>query len=166
MARNRGCSGSTRFYRSRIRIAPSAWLHLFAGCASLLNLPAFTLPQPPVAQWSFDDATGLEWKDHESSPNSRTRIMLHGLTESGPAQLAQLGRSWLHAPVAIADNGAVVDIHYDEAERGTAKGVRLIRNVSIFRIHGAHSEACLPLIHDFRHLGENVPPRIKAMPRP
>ena len=61
--------------------------------------------------------TGLEWEDWETTANTRTRVMLHGLTEGGPEELAQLGRSWLRAPKATLDGVSDTRIHYDESER-------------------------------------------------
>jgi len=42
--------------------------------------------------------TGLEWEDHEVTPTSRTKIMLHGLSERQPGELVPLAKSWLQAP--------------------------------------------------------------------
>jgi hypothetical protein len=62
-------------------------------------------------------STGLEWKNWEVTPNSRTRIMLQGLTEKSPAEVARLGRSWLRAP-AIANSGNTsLHARYDQSER-------------------------------------------------
>ena len=61
--------------------------------------------------------TGLEWKDWESTADSRTRIMLHGLTEDGPEGLVQLGRSWLRAPQATLAGEPGTRIAYNESER-------------------------------------------------
>lgn len=61
-------------------------------------------------------STGLEWKNWEVTPNSRTRIMLHGLTEGGPAELARLGRSWLR-PAVFQPSDEQLSGHYDMSER-------------------------------------------------
>jgi hypothetical protein len=62
-------------------------------------------------------STGLEWKNWEVTPNSRTRIMLQGLTEKTPAELARFGRSWLRAPAITGAAGSSFHARYDQAER-------------------------------------------------
>lgn len=61
--------------------------------------------------------TGLEWKDWENTPTSRTRIMLHGLTELPAERLAELSRSWLRAPVLRMHAPAAASAGYDQSER-------------------------------------------------
>jgi hypothetical protein len=62
-------------------------------------------------------STGLEWKNWEVTPNSRTRIMLQGLTEKNPVELARLGRSWLRAPAVANATGSAWHARYDQSER-------------------------------------------------
>jgi hypothetical protein len=61
--------------------------------------------------------TGLEWKNTETTPVSRTRVMLHGLTERSPAALAALGRSWLRAPALTFTDPPGAVGRYDVTER-------------------------------------------------
>ncbi len=61
--------------------------------------------------------TGLEWEDHEVTPNRRTRIMLHGLTEEPATELVPLARSWLRAPALTLAGGDYTTDGYDRAER-------------------------------------------------
>lgn len=62
-------------------------------------------------------STGLEWKNWEVTPTSRTRIMLHGLTEREPHELARLGRSWLRAPQLKGSPDNSLRAVYDQSER-------------------------------------------------
>lgn len=61
--------------------------------------------------------TGLEWKDWETTPNSRTRIMLHGLTELPPARVSGIARSWLRAPDLHQLTPGTLSRGYDPSER-------------------------------------------------
>jgi hypothetical protein len=61
--------------------------------------------------------TGLEWKDWDNSVNSRTRVMLHGLTELPPARLVGVARSWLHAPALRGLPAGISSRGYDMSER-------------------------------------------------
>jgi hypothetical protein len=61
--------------------------------------------------------TGLEWKDWANTPNSRTRIMLNGLTERPAERLAEVARSWLRAPELQIIAGRVNSKGYDRSER-------------------------------------------------
>lgn len=61
--------------------------------------------------------TGLEWNDWDDTVDSRTRIMLEGLTELPAEQLAGIARSWLNAPELVVKSGAVISHGYDESER-------------------------------------------------
>lgn len=65
--------------------------------------------------------TGLEWQDWSSTANSRTRIMLHGLTELPARNLATVARSWLKSPPASVRTG-ITGIRYDESERAYVLG--------------------------------------------
>ena len=59
----------------------------------------------------------LEWADHEMTATSRTRIMLHGMSDRPPAELATLARSWLRPPDFVVDGPGYVDGGYDPTER-------------------------------------------------
>jgi hypothetical protein len=61
--------------------------------------------------------TGLEWKDWDHTADSRTRVMLHGLTELPPGKLANVARSWLRAPGIEVVGAEATSRGYDEAER-------------------------------------------------
>ena len=61
--------------------------------------------------------TGLEWKNWEVRENTRVRVMMHGLTERSPAQLAALARSWLRAAKLKLSSGEFSSEGYDPSER-------------------------------------------------
>lgn len=62
--------------------------------------------------------TGMEWEDHEVTPTSRTRVMLHGLTRHEAAGLVPLAKSWLQAPgLRIEEGAAFRSAGYDTTER-------------------------------------------------
>jgi len=61
--------------------------------------------------------TGLEWKDWSETTDSRTRIMLQGLTELPAKQLVTVARSWLRAPSLAVRSGTIRSLGYDQSER-------------------------------------------------
>jgi hypothetical protein len=61
--------------------------------------------------------TGLEWEDHEVTPTSRSKIMLHGLSARKPAELVPLAKSWLQAPKLTLDAAGFANRGYSQAER-------------------------------------------------
>jgi len=65
----------------------------------------------------FNLTTFVQWNDHGHTPETRTRIMLQGMTSEGPAELASLARSWLRPPTLTIVSGACRGGRYDPAER-------------------------------------------------
>ena len=65
----------------------------------------------------FNLTTFLQWKDHELTDCTKTRIMLHGLTEKNPEELVELAKSWLQAPDSRILEGEFKNFGYDLAER-------------------------------------------------
>ena len=59
----------------------------------------------------------LEWADYEVTPNSRTRVMLHGMTDRPAGELATLARSWLRPPELKMMTTGAKSKGYDRAER-------------------------------------------------
>lgn len=64
----------------------------------------------------FNLTTFVQWKDHNKTERTRTRIMLQGMVDAAPEQLVPLAKSWLQAP-AIRTNAAFQSQGYDSAER-------------------------------------------------
>jgi len=85
----------------------------------------------PVAQIASDgrDATEPDrvahtslsnvvvWEDYEVTDKSRVRLMMHGLTEKHPTELATLARSWLRAPKLFNRSRGFTNKGYDRAQR-------------------------------------------------
>ncbi len=85
----------------------------------------------PVAQIASDgrDATEPDrvahtslsnvvvWDDYEVTENTRVRLMMHGLTEKHPIELATLARSWLRAPQLFNRSRGYTNKGYDQAQR-------------------------------------------------
>ncbi|HIJ72376.1 MAG TPA: LamG domain-containing protein [Planctomycetes bacterium] len=65
----------------------------------------------------FNLTTFLQWKDHELTGRTKTRIMIQGLTEKKPEDLVELAKSWLQAPKASILKGEFKNIGYDQAEK-------------------------------------------------
>ncbi len=61
--------------------------------------------------------SGMEWEDHEVTPTSRTRVMLHGLTRTSAAGLVPLAKSWLQPPTLILESAGFVNGGYDITQR-------------------------------------------------
>jgi hypothetical protein len=59
----------------------------------------------------------LEWADYAITSNSRTRVMLHGMTNRPAGDLATLARSWLLPPELKLTSGGATSKGYDRAER-------------------------------------------------
>jgi len=65
----------------------------------------------------FNLTTFVQWKDYEYTDRTRTRIMLHGMTDKKAEDLVPLAKSWLQAPIMeITSNGYKVK-GYDQSER-------------------------------------------------
>ncbi len=65
----------------------------------------------------FNLTTFVQWRDHERTERTRTRVMLQGMTSADPAQLVPLAKSWLRAPDLTIVSGACEGGGYDQAER-------------------------------------------------
>lgn len=65
----------------------------------------------------FNLTTFVQWNDHEHTPESRTRIMLQGMTSGGPAELVTVAKSWLRPAALTITSGAGRGGRYDPAER-------------------------------------------------
>ena len=65
---------------------------------------------------SHTSLSHMEWKDHRTEGDARTKVLLHGMTVGGAGDLVSLARSWLHAPVLLPD-GPLTGGAYDRAER-------------------------------------------------
>jgi hypothetical protein len=64
----------------------------------------------------FNLTTFVQWKDHEVTDRTRTRIMLQGMTDKKAHELVPLAKSWLQAPrMSIASDGYSSGL-YDPAE--------------------------------------------------
>jgi len=61
--------------------------------------------------------TGLEWENYEVTENTRTRTMMHGMTDRPAEELVPLAKSWLRAPELIIKNGKFKNNGYDRTER-------------------------------------------------
>ncbi len=57
------------------------------------------------------------WEDYEVTENTRVRLMMHGLTEKHPTELATLARSWLRAPQLFLRSRGYTNKGYDQAQR-------------------------------------------------
>lgn len=62
-------------------------------------------------------STGLEWKDYEVTADSRTRVMLHGLTDKPDAGIVQIGKSYVHAPKLTVKGDGFTGGDYDVCQR-------------------------------------------------
>ena len=65
----------------------------------------------------FNLTTFVQWKDHEYTDRTRTRIMLQGMTDKNANELVPLAKSWLQAPNMKITSDAYKDGHYDQSER-------------------------------------------------
>jgi hypothetical protein len=65
----------------------------------------------------FNLTTFVQWKDHEYTQTTRTRIMLQGMTDKKADALVPLAKSWLQAPALRMTAGAYNGGLYDQAER-------------------------------------------------
>ncbi|MBK8976326.1 MAG: LamG domain-containing protein [Planctomycetes bacterium] len=73
-----------------------------------------TTPDKPS---HFNLTTFVQWKDHEVTDRTRTRIMLQGMTDLGPDGLVPLARSWLRPPQMRLLSEGFGGGAYDPAER-------------------------------------------------
>lgn len=65
----------------------------------------------------FNLTTFVQWKDHDYTDQTRTRIMLQGMTNKDADELVPLANSWLHAPKMKILSEAFTGGTYDQAER-------------------------------------------------
>ncbi|MCD6332368.1 MAG: LamG domain-containing protein [Bacteroidales bacterium] len=63
----------------------------------------------------FNLTTFTQWKDYAMDDRTKTRIMLHGLSDMAPEQLVPLANSWLNPPELTRRHGGLVP--YEPAER-------------------------------------------------
>jgi hypothetical protein len=57
------------------------------------------------------------WEKYELTENRETRIMMHGLTEKHPTELATLARAWLRAPQLFLRSRGYNNKGYDQSQR-------------------------------------------------
>jgi hypothetical protein len=65
----------------------------------------------------FNLTTFVQWKDYEYTENTRTRIMLQGMTDKEADKLVPLAKSWLQAPKMRIISDAYRGGLYDQSER-------------------------------------------------
>jgi hypothetical protein len=65
----------------------------------------------------FNLTTFVQWEDYDHTKNTRTRIMLQGMTAKGAKDLAPIGRSWLQAPTLELTSASYQSEGYDQSER-------------------------------------------------
>ncbi len=63
----------------------------------------------------FNLTTYTQWKNYSKDERTKTRIMLHGMTDKKASDLVPLANSWLKAPELIGPDNTKV--HYDQSER-------------------------------------------------
>jgi hypothetical protein len=64
----------------------------------------------------FNLSTFVQWKDHEKTDRTRTRIMLQGMTDKKADELLSLAQSWLNAPGMEIGSAAYRGGIYDQSE--------------------------------------------------
>ncbi|MBL7077715.1 MAG: hypothetical protein ISS31_09610 [Kiritimatiellae bacterium] len=57
------------------------------------------------------------WELHRSTANSKTHLMLHGMTDKGVPDLAGLGKSWVSAPELAIVSGSYKSNGYDMEQK-------------------------------------------------
>jgi hypothetical protein len=65
----------------------------------------------------FNLTTFVQWEDYARSSQTRTRIMLQGMTAKGAGDLVPLARTWLRAPKLELASSAYKGGSYDLSER-------------------------------------------------
>jgi len=66
---------------------------------------------------SHSSLSHLTWKAYEEDKNSRTWIMMHGMTNADDDQLVLLAKSWINPPHLKITHGAFKDEGYDPSQR-------------------------------------------------
>jgi hypothetical protein len=64
----------------------------------------------------FNLTTFVQWKEYNKTENTKTRIMLQGMTKGKAGELVTLAKSWLHAPEMVISSKGFEGGIYDEAE--------------------------------------------------
>jgi hypothetical protein len=65
----------------------------------------------------FNLTTFVQWNDYEYTDETRTRIMLQGMTDKAADELLPLARSWLQGPKMRITSDTYKGGHYDQSER-------------------------------------------------
>ena len=65
----------------------------------------------------FNLTTFVQWKDYERTDRTRTRIMLHGMTDKKPGDIVRIAKSWLYAPTLKIHTDGYTGGDYDQSER-------------------------------------------------
>jgi len=65
----------------------------------------------------FNLTTYVQWKDYEHTDRTRTRIMLHGMTDKKAEELVPIARSWLYPPTLKINTDGYLGGNYDQSER-------------------------------------------------
>jgi len=66
---------------------------------------------------SHSSLSHLKWKAYAEDKDSRTWIMMHGMTNSGNDQLVALAKSWIHPPQLKINNDTFRNEGYDPSQR-------------------------------------------------
>ncbi|HEY2469537.1 MAG TPA: LamG domain-containing protein [Terracidiphilus sp.] len=66
---------------------------------------------------SHSSLSHIEGQPYQQTANSITKIMLDGLTDKPPAELASLGRSWTSPPKVVVTSGNFQSSGYDPGQR-------------------------------------------------
>ena len=65
----------------------------------------------------FNLTTFVQWEDYQYTDQTRTRVMLQGMTNKDADELVPLAESWLHAPKMEVLSDAYSGGSYDQSER-------------------------------------------------
>jgi len=83
-----------------------------------------TAQNPSDGRWamaadraSHSSLTHIKWKEYSRTKETMTKIMLHGMTDQGAGQLADLAKSWSSPPKLTIDGGDFTSSGYDPAQR-------------------------------------------------
>jgi len=63
----------------------------------------------------FNLTTFTQWKNYSKNDRTKTRIMLHGMTDKKASDLVPLANSWLNSPKIVLSDNTILT--YDQAER-------------------------------------------------
>jgi hypothetical protein len=73
--------------------------------------------ETPDKPGHFNLTTFVQWKDHNKTEKTRTRIMLNGMTNKKAGEIVSLAKSWLNAPKMMISSEGFAGGLYDEAEK-------------------------------------------------